>query len=93
MLNKGFKEQIYDIYRYLPPETQASAAAPRACREREATGNGCSEPPHRTTHARVWATLRGGRRVTQRPPAGRAPREPAHVLLPPATTRLPPRAR
>lgn len=24
MLNKGFKEQIYDIYRYLPPETQAS---------------------------------------------------------------------
>jgi len=22
MLNKGFKEQIYDIYRYLPPETQ-----------------------------------------------------------------------
>lgn len=24
MLNQGFKEQIYDIYRYLPPETQAS---------------------------------------------------------------------
>lgn len=22
MLSKGFKEQIYDIYRYLPPETQ-----------------------------------------------------------------------
>lgn len=22
MLNKGFKEQIYDIYRYLPPSTQ-----------------------------------------------------------------------
>jgi ATP-dependent RNA helicase len=22
MLNKGFKEQLYDIYRYLPPETQ-----------------------------------------------------------------------
>lgn len=22
MLNKGFKEQIYDIYRYLPPATQ-----------------------------------------------------------------------
>ena len=22
MLNKGFKEQIYDIYRYLLPETQ-----------------------------------------------------------------------
>lgn len=22
MLNKGFKEQIYDIYRYLPPQTQ-----------------------------------------------------------------------
>ena len=22
MLNKGFKEQIYDVYRYLPPETQ-----------------------------------------------------------------------
>lgn len=43
MLNKGFKEQIYDIYRYLPPETQvqySSAAAAsstaqqaqRACR-------------------------------------------------------------
>lgn len=24
MLSKGFKEQIYDVYRYLPPETQAS---------------------------------------------------------------------
>ena len=22
MLNKGFKEQIYDVYRYLPPQTQ-----------------------------------------------------------------------
>jgi len=22
MLNQGFKEQIYDIYRYLPPTTQ-----------------------------------------------------------------------
>lgn len=22
MLNRGFKEQIYDIYRYLPPATQ-----------------------------------------------------------------------
>jgi len=22
MLSKGFKEQIYDIYRYLPPATQ-----------------------------------------------------------------------
>eukprot|EP01038_Epipyxis_sp_PR26KG_P012387 gene12387-16615_t len=32
MLNKGFKEQIYDIYRYLPPETQvvlASATLPQ----------------------------------------------------------------
>lgn len=24
MLNKGFKEQIYDIYRYLPPSTQVT---------------------------------------------------------------------
>jgi len=24
MLNKGFKEQIYDVYRYLPPDTQVS---------------------------------------------------------------------
>lgn len=24
MLNKGFQEQIYDIYRYLPPTTQVS---------------------------------------------------------------------
>ena len=33
MLNKGFKEQIYDIYRYLPPETQVvliSAASERS---------------------------------------------------------------
>lgn len=32
MLNKGFKEQIYDIYRYLPPSTQVvliSATLPR----------------------------------------------------------------
>lgn len=25
MLNKGFKEQIYDVYRYLPPATQVSS--------------------------------------------------------------------
>ena len=24
MLSKGFKEQIYDVYRYLPPDTQVS---------------------------------------------------------------------
>jgi ATP-dependent RNA helicase len=24
MLNKGFKEQIYDVYRYLPPSTQVA---------------------------------------------------------------------
>ena len=24
MLNKGFKEQIYDVYRYLPPQTQVN---------------------------------------------------------------------
>lgn len=32
MLNQGFKEQIYDIYRYLPPMTQVvlvSATLPR----------------------------------------------------------------
>lgn len=32
MLNRGFKDQIYDIYRYLPPETQVvlvSATMPR----------------------------------------------------------------
>lgn len=28
MLSKGFKEQIYDVYRYLPPETQVLAAPP-----------------------------------------------------------------
>ena len=26
MLNQGFKEQIYDVYRYLPPNTQAGRA-------------------------------------------------------------------
>lgn len=25
MLNKGFKEQIYDVYRFLPPATQVRA--------------------------------------------------------------------
>jgi len=36
MLNKGFKEQIYDVYRYLPPDTQARPAplAARVCRLR-----------------------------------------------------------
>lgn len=24
MLSRGFKDQIYDVYRYLPPELQAS---------------------------------------------------------------------
>ena len=27
MLNRGFKEQIYDVYRYLPPATQVSLGA------------------------------------------------------------------
>ncbi|CAG2060800.1 unnamed protein product, partial [Timema podura] len=27
MLNKGFKEQIYDVYRYLPPATQVGSQA------------------------------------------------------------------
>ncbi len=27
MLSKGFKEQIYDVYRYLPPETQVGGRA------------------------------------------------------------------
>nr|CAD7401557.1 unnamed protein product [Timema poppensis] len=27
MLNKGFKEQIYDVYRYLPPATQVGSGA------------------------------------------------------------------
>jgi hypothetical protein len=30
MLNKGFKEQIYDIYRYLPPETQVGGCCVRS---------------------------------------------------------------
>jgi hypothetical protein len=25
MLSRGFKDQIYDVYRYLPPELQVSA--------------------------------------------------------------------
>ena len=29
MLNKGFKEQIYDVYRYLPPATQVSQGMSR----------------------------------------------------------------
>jgi hypothetical protein len=28
MLSQGFKEQIYDIYRYLPPATQVLRLAP-----------------------------------------------------------------
>ena len=28
MLNKGFKEQIYDVYRYLPPATQVRKFMP-----------------------------------------------------------------
>ena len=35
MLSKGFKEQIYDVYRYLPPDTQV-------CRGRT-TGTACVE--------------------------------------------------
>lgn len=27
MLSKGFKEQIYDVYRYLPPDTQVQWVA------------------------------------------------------------------
>nr|CAD7396780.1 unnamed protein product [Timema cristinae] len=31
MLNKGFKEQIYDVYRYLPPATQVGSQAVLFC--------------------------------------------------------------
>ena len=31
MLNKGFKEQIYDVYRYLPPATQVYFVVPCNC--------------------------------------------------------------
>jgi hypothetical protein len=31
MLNKGFKEQIYDVYRYLPPDTQVPPWPNTAC--------------------------------------------------------------
>lgn len=32
MLSQGFKEQIYDVYRYLPPNTQVqSLPRARAC--------------------------------------------------------------
>ena len=31
MLSKGFKEQIYDVYRYLPPETQVGGGGGTAC--------------------------------------------------------------
>jgi ATP-dependent RNA helicase len=33
MLNKGFKEQIYDIYRYLPPHTQIVLVSATLTRE------------------------------------------------------------
>jgi len=31
MLNKGFKEQIYDVYRYLPPATQVIKEIYQTC--------------------------------------------------------------
>ena len=31
MLNQGFKEQIYDVYRYLPPQIQVPVV-PQHCR-------------------------------------------------------------
>lgn len=31
MLAKNFKDQIYDIYRYLPPETQVSTGCCSSC--------------------------------------------------------------
>jgi len=31
MLNKGFKEQIYDVYRYLPPSTQVINYTAKRC--------------------------------------------------------------
>ena len=31
MLNQGFKEQIYDVYRYLPPQIQVTVTN-RCCR-------------------------------------------------------------
>ena len=36
MLSKGFKEQIYEIYRYLPPATQVMAARERTQRRWDA---------------------------------------------------------
>ena len=61
MLNQGFKEQIYDIYRYLPPSTQVvlvSATLPQEVLEM--TKKFMNEPvrvlvkrdehPHRLVH-------------------------------------------
>lgn len=67
MLSKGFKEQIYDVYRYLPPETQV-----RACGGR---GYLVAGPPFRDGGA-AWARDGcAGARVANRrgPVAGWAP--------------------
>jgi len=44
MLSKGFKDQIYDVYRYLPPSTQVPYLVPRHARWHHSNSN------HAPTH-------------------------------------------
>ena len=35
MLRRGFKDQIYDVYRYLPPEPQVNTYTPPSAQRKE----------------------------------------------------------
>ena len=86
MLSRGFKEQIYDIYRYLPPATQVvliSATLPQGDPRDDAQVHDGPDP-HPREARRVDA--RGHQAVLCRcapaPPAPRPPRPSCALLAP-----------
>eukprot|EP01029_Cantina_marsupialis_P029139 TRINITY_DN779859_c0_g1_i1.p1 TRINITY_DN779859_c0_g1~~TRINITY_DN779859_c0_g1_i1.p1 ORF type:complete len:404 (-),score=135.87 TRINITY_DN779859_c0_g1_i1:183-1361(-) len=59
MLNKGFKEQVYDIYRYLPPSTQVVVVSATLPREVLEITNKFMNKPVRVLVKRDELTLEG----------------------------------
>lgn len=67
MLNKGFKEQIYDIYRYLPPSTQVVLISATMPQEVLDMTKKFMNMPVKILVKRDELTLEGIKQVSRRP--------------------------
>jgi len=57
MLNQGFKEQIYDVYRYLPPQIQVSLSLARSISHSLALALSLYNDTHTHTHTHTHRRL------------------------------------